>query len=261
MFLFTYLLSLPTPFVCLQGVLPSLHAGILSFPWEKVDVGERKQGKSQILWAMNSVCMSNGNLVHHTDFLMNNRQWKTVVTHTNHRSPEKALFEYENLVQTIRLTLIDGFKHDEPEITAILQDLSKTVPTIFAGLLPQDTDVSKEDAEDLDDPTISMKIVSDENHHGPSVLVRIKDKHCKEVLGLPVREAELSVAFRAKLRDAYRTDYDKNIIAASGSRFKWWKKVSFANRYVSARLREGKSRQGYSLDGYSLDGYLEFNLI
>ncbi|RYC54491.1 hypothetical protein CHU98_g11716 [Xylaria longipes] len=165
---------------------------------------------------------------------LKHKQWKTVVTQTNHRSPERDLFEYENLVQTIRFALIDGFKHDEPEITAILQDLSKTVPTIFAGLLPQDTDVTKDDAEDMDDPSISVIIIGDKRHYQPSALIRIKEKHCKQVLKLPVRESDMTVTFRAKLRDAYRTDYDKNIIAAGGARLKWWKKVSFANSHNPA---------------------------
>ncbi|KAJ8132205.1 hypothetical protein O1611_g1419 [Lasiodiplodia mahajangana] len=170
---------------------------------------------------------------------------KLVVTQTNHRSPERDLFEYENLVQTIRLALIDGFKHSEPEITTMLQDLSKTVPTIFAGLLPHDHDISRDDAEDLDDPSISIKIVSDGNHYQPSALVRIREKHCKEVLGLPVRESGMSVAFRAKLRDAYRTDYEKNIIATGGSRFKWWKKVSFSKSHSTATSRRVVLHRGH----------------
>ncbi|RYC62816.1 hypothetical protein CHU98_g3384 [Xylaria longipes] len=167
---------------------------------------------------------------------MKHKQWKSIVTQTNHRSPERSLFEFENLVQTIRLALIDGFKHDEPEITAMLQDLSRTVPTMFAGLLPDSAiGISQADAEDLDNPSISIEITGDAHHSRPSALVRIKSKHCRE-LGLPVRIAEMSVAFRASLRDAYRIDYDKNVIAVGGPGFKWWKKVAFADSHnLSAR--------------------------
>lgn len=52
-------------------------------------------------------------------------------------------------------------------------------------------------------------------------------------MGFPVREGELSAAFALQLRDAYQADYGKNIVVTSNWQIKWWKKVSFGDRYVS----------------------------
>ncbi|KAI1494442.1 hypothetical protein F5X96DRAFT_560289 [Biscogniauxia mediterranea] len=159
---------------------------------------------------------------------LKHKLWKNTVSQTNHRSPERDLFDMENLLQTLRLTLIDGYKHDEPEITEMIQDLNKSVPTMFATLLPRD-DINEEDAEDDNDPSVAVRIVNDERHCRPSALVRLKAMHCKNILGLPVREKEMSVVFRAKLRFAYSIDYNKNIAVIGNQHIKWWKKVSFSS--------------------------------
>lgn len=56
----------------------------------------------------------------------------------NDRNPEKDCLSYENMLQTVRLVLLDGFNHDDPEITTKLKDLVLTAPVLFSSLLPRD---------------------------------------------------------------------------------------------------------------------------
>ena len=148
----------------------------------------------------------------------------------NHRNPEKDCLAYENMLQTVRLTLLDGFAHDEPDITAKLKGLALAAPTLFSGLLPRDGLGAH--AEDEDDPSVGARVIGDTSHPDASVLVLVKASVYK-AMGFPVREGELSPAFALLLRDAYQTDFGKNIVVTSNWQVKWWKKVSFGDRYVS----------------------------
>lgn len=65
--------------------------------------------------------------------------------------------EFEDLLQIVRLVLLDGSKFDEPEMTLVLQDLSKSVPTLFAIIFPRYNNlyVNEADAEDMSDLSAS----------------------------------------------------------------------------------------------------------
>ncbi|KAI0475278.1 hypothetical protein GGR56DRAFT_675426 [Xylariaceae sp. FL0804] len=45
---------------------------------------------------------------------------------------------YDGLKQTLRLLLMDGFQHDDPDITAFVKELSEKMPTMFGSMLPAD---------------------------------------------------------------------------------------------------------------------------
>lgn len=154
------------------------------------------------------------------------------MTTTNHRNPEKDCLTYENMLQTVRLTLLDGFSHDEPDITAKLKGLASAAPTLFSVLLPREG-LGRTDLEDEDDPSIGARVVDDMSHPDARVLVLVKARVYK-AMGFPVREGELSLPFAIQLRDAYQADYGKNIVVTSNwpIRIRWWKKVSFGDRYV-----------------------------
>ena len=90
----------------------------------------------------------------------------------NHRNPEKDCLAYENMLQTVRLTLLDGFSHDDPDITDKLKGLALAAPTLFSALLPRDG-LGRADAEDEDDPFIGARIVGDTLHPDASVARRV----------------------------------------------------------------------------------------
>lgn len=115
------------------------------------------------------------------------------MTTTNHRNPEKDCLTYENMLQTVRLTMLDGFSHDEPDITAKLKGLASAAPTLFSVLLPREG-LGRTDLEDEDDPSIGARVVDDMSHPDARVLVLVKARVYK-AMGFPVREGELSLPF------------------------------------------------------------------
>ena len=162
------------------------------------------------------------------------RHYKSQIIHTNHRQPERDLFAHENLVQTTRLLLMGAFKHDEPSLTRQFSFLNERCPTLFSALLPADyVQASREEIEDEADPTVTMNIAGDDKHKDPVVLFRLANKFCRDQLGLPIQGSQLESDFKNRVRMAYETDYKKNIIVLASQVIKWWKKVSFTDRYVS----------------------------
>ncbi|KAI0483355.1 hypothetical protein GGR56DRAFT_239652 [Xylariaceae sp. FL0804] len=122
---------------------------------------------------------------------------------------------------------MDGFQHDDPHITAFVKGLSEKMPTMFGSMLPADAVGVGEIEEDADE--VVVKIVGgDSAHFRPTVLYRMKPAHCKRELNLPIREKEMSRAFRISLQGAYRDHYGMNITVISNHPLKWWKKISFS---------------------------------
>jgi hypothetical protein len=129
------------------------------------------------------------------------------------------------MVQTVRLILLDGFVDDAPEFTAKLQRLSAMVPSLFTSLLPRD-ELTFEDDE------VHLTVMSDDEHPDASVRVRIKAGVYKK-MGFPIREAEMGPVFSMALIGACSIDYNKHLLITTNSPMRWWKKVTFDDRYVT----------------------------
>lgn len=157
---------------------------------------------------------------------MLNRKWKALVLHSNHRDPEKDSLVHEDLTQTIRLILHDGFLHDEPTITAKIKELSTAVPSVFKSLLPRDADF-----EDADTGAVTLRVVGNVTHVDPNALIRIQAKAAK-AQRLPTREVDMSSAFNTLLSRAYAPDYAKTVTVMGKQPLSWWKKLGFATRCV-----------------------------
>lgn len=112
---------------------------------------------------------------------------------------------YEDLTQTLRLILHDGFIYDDPTITAMVKQLAADVPSVFRSLLPRDVD-----ADEVEDGAVTTRVVGDTTHVEPDALVRLRGDVCKAIR-LPVREAQISFAFNVLLSRAYSLDYGKSI--------------------------------------------------
>jgi hypothetical protein len=153
--------------------------------------------------------------------------YKNFITNTNHQNPEKDLLDFEVLMQTVRLVGIDAFKHDDPEITDMIQRLIASAPTLFSSLVPHEAAVVDASNKDLDDPSVSLKIVDDNSHHRTRATIRLKAMHCKSVLGLPIIDKDISAMqdFHTKLTTAYKAEYDMNIVVLpSNNPVRWWKR-------------------------------------
>jgi hypothetical protein len=137
---------------------------------------------------------------------------------------------FEDIMQTVRLTLLDGFVSDAPEFTAKLQHLSSVVPSLFTSLLPRD-ELAFEDDE------VHLTVMSDDEHPDASVRVRIKAGVYKK-MSFPTREGEMGPVFRMALINACRMDYNKHLLITTNSPLKWWKKVTFDDRYVTPHLTD-----------------------
>lgn len=157
---------------------------------------------------------------------MFNRKWKALVLHSNHRNPEKDSLVHEDLTQTIRLILHDGFLHDEPTITAKIKELSTAVPSVFKSLLPRDADF-----EDADNGAVTLRVVGNVTHVEPNAFIRLQAKAAK-AQRLPTREGHMSSAFNTMLSRAYAADYAKTVTMMGNSPISWWKKLGFATRCV-----------------------------
>ncbi|EAQ83506.1 hypothetical protein CHGG_09910 [Chaetomium globosum CBS 148.51] len=138
---------------------------------------------------------------------------QNIVLTMNHRNPEKDCLAYENMLQTVRLTLLDGFRYDDPDITTDIKNLASAAPSLFSSLLP------REGLQNDDDDSSIWDIIA----------------RVYQDMGFPVREGALVPTFLWMLRDAYRVDYDKNIIVTTNWHIRWWKKVSFGDGPISTK--------------------------
>ena len=80
--------------------------------------------------------------------------------------------------------------------------------------------------------TAKSSIVADTRHHKPALYGRILTRTAS-VIGLPVKEDDMTTpcysAFYARLREAYRREYEKSSIILYGQKkaLNWWDKASF----------------------------------
>ena len=135
------------------------------------------------------------------------RYFKKVVYQTNHSNVEKIMLLKENLGQTIRLLLMGGFRHTEPEATKMIKDIQKSCPSLFTTLLPRSEQMQLEE----DDPESRLSTVQDDDHLQPKAIGCLEPKYCREILKLPTRSSEneniMSTLFQIALREAYAFDY------------------------------------------------------
>lgn len=101
------------------------------------------------------------------------RRFKKWIYSTNYRNLEKDLLMKENLRQTLRLVLANGFKEDEVA-TQLVKDIHKACPSLFATILPRSEQTS---LEPIDDDNNELEgIVGDSGHISPSAIGCIQAK-------------------------------------------------------------------------------------
>ena len=134
------------------------------------------------------------------------RYFKKIVYQTNHSNVEKTMLLKENLGQTVRLLLMDGFKQAEPKATQMIKEIHSCCPSLFTTLLPRSEQMQLDD-----DSESRLSVVQDRYHLQPKAIGCLEPKYCREVLKLPTRSSEdsavMSEPFKAALREAYQSDY------------------------------------------------------
>ncbi|KAL7624010.1 hypothetical protein AAE478_001475 [Parahypoxylon ruwenzoriense] len=191
-------------------------------------------------------------------FELKHKLWKRVVYTTNHRAPEKDLFHWENVTQTIRFLLLDAFADTDNELTAQLQKLNKTMPTLFSFIL-RGIRVVNENQENEDDDeiadnswTVQHSVVfklkkMDGIPDNASVVGRLNTKSCRET-HLPTKESQMDPQLRSLVTNSYNHDYNRQVtIMGSSQVLKWWKRISWDERDLSTGLpkRVTKNRGQY----------------
>jgi hypothetical protein len=157
------------------------------------------------------------------------KEYKGAVLHTNNREPERDLFALENVKQTLRLLLLQGYTTDFPIITQKVRDIDIRCPSLFSSILPENY---RHDDEGDDAPITLHDLRADPKHENPTVMVRLTDMFCHQK-GWPTRSNDsMTESFRSLLQQAFADDYNRNVIIATGHSLKWWKRLAFDSRFV-----------------------------
>ncbi len=172
--------------------------------------------------------MSNCNVLIDED---KHRWFKKIIYNINFSNVEKHLLSWENMQQTIRLTLLSAFLQDESAITSQLRHLFECCSTLFESLL-----LKFERQKDERDDDDSLLIQSDDHHSQTMMLHRLQLKYCREILDLSTRFSMLHQysTLRLRLREIYEKDYNmKNIFEFDNSSILWCIKLSFNDRWAA----------------------------
>jgi hypothetical protein len=187
-----------------KEALPNVHAG-LHFPEILVEYGSPAHLNTLI-----------GEDKH--------RWFKQVVYQTNHRNIERLMLRKESFRQTLRLLLLGAYTEEEPDTTAIVQELSRSCPSLFETLLPR----SEIESQILEDDDESLAVLDDEWHKRVKVTGRLQPTYVRNVLHLPSRASKIPQPLRLALTQAFHNDFEmpNERIFGSGP-LQWCKKVSF----------------------------------
>ena len=152
------------------------------------------------------------------------------------------MFAFENFQQTIRLLLLGAFEHDEPRLTAQIKEMQRSCPALFKNLLMAtpgqphgDTAYGDGVETDVEVGLVQAEVTSDAEHPKAVVHGKIKAGMCVSEHQLPTRERAMQPKFRDLLSAAYGRDYGTQVAMSTtgGALIKWWKRLSFDDRYVS----------------------------
>ena len=126
------------------------------------------------------------------------RFFKLIVSLISHSNVEKIMLGRENVRFIVRMLLMNAFSNPEPQLTQMIQQLYRDIPSLFESLIPQSeqeslittaTDkVDEGDEADLDEGALlsTNDPAAQINHIRPTVIGCLQPKHCKKVLHLPV---------------------------------------------------------------------------
>ena len=137
------------------------------------------------------------------------RYFKKIVYYTNHSNIEKTMLLRENLRQTVRLFLLNGFAYTEPKIIQLIKNIHQHCSSLFITLLPRSKQMLFEN--DDSDSRLSKNIVENDEHFQFNVIGCLELKYCRNVLKLSTRSSEnvqmMPRSFKTALAFVYQKDY------------------------------------------------------
>lgn len=147
------------------------------------------------------------------------RLFKLRVYETNYSNVEKQLLMKMNISETVRLGLRNAFKHDDPELTDVLQQLYAQCPVTLGGILSRSDKQELDDADaDADQHEAVIEAAANDNHINPRVINRILPREMTAVTHavnrgnrLPTKgNTDMEFSFKVLIREAYEKEYGKN---------------------------------------------------
>ena len=155
-------------------------------------------------------------------------QLKLWIQSSNFRHVEKFLLHRENITQTLRLALGDGFLNSDPDLTVTLKRLYQGCPSVFESVLPVADRYTHEEKEEG-----RTEIIGDKNHKDPIAALFLQPIYVRTTLKLPQSAADLKdteTPFNTALRNSYRDDYGSDIATLGKHVLKWCKRLSFIDK-------------------------------
>ena len=133
------------------------------------------------------------------------RYFKKIVYYTNHFNIEKTMLLRENLRQTVRLLLLNGFAYTEPKATQLIKNIHQSCSSFFMILLPR----SEQMLLEQNDSDFRMSAIFEDDQHFQSHAIGcLEPKYCRNILKLSTRSSKtMSRNFKTALKLVYRYDY------------------------------------------------------
>ncbi|KAI1811386.1 hypothetical protein GGS20DRAFT_588590 [Poronia punctata] len=165
-------------------------------------------------------------------FEIKHKLWKKMVYTTNHRAPEKDLFAWENVAQTLRFVLLNSFADTDRELTNQLQNLNSTTPSLFASITRGQLVPGGANGDDeVDDDEAGIVLVARHESYIEVGLTAQLRPETRQKLGLATREKDFSPMYRRMLTSAYANHYSRQVtIMGTGQRLKWWGSVTWSTK-------------------------------
>ena len=137
------------------------------------------------------------------------RYFKKIVYYINHFNIEKTMLFRENLRQTMRLFLLDGFAYTKLKVIQLIKNIHQHCSSLFITLLFRSKQMLFEN--DDSDSRLFKNIVENDEHFQFNVIDCLKFKYCRNVLKLSTRSFEnvqmMSRLFKTTLAFVYQKNY------------------------------------------------------
>ncbi|KAI1822978.1 hypothetical protein F4861DRAFT_540483 [Xylaria intraflava] len=177
-------------------------------------------------------------------FEIKHKLWKKMVYTTNHRVPEKDLFSWENIAQTMRFVILNSHAESDGELTIQMQDLNKAAPSLFTSIMRGQAMAGDDNEEEMDTMTGGHRIMAHASYIEASVGGLIKAQ-ARQNLGLPARESHMDVRTRQLLEVAYARDYGRQVtMMGTSQRLKWWQSVTWSSRDEVTKTVDRTTKRG-----------------
>ena len=118
--------------------------------------------------------------------------------------------------------MANAFKHSDPDLTKVFNELYKECPSLFQQILPRSevadyaSLLDDDDDEDLGQLDLTSTLAAGSFQDRPAAIACIPPKYAKETLGLPIRPTQMSDSFQKMYTNAFEAGYSKKFVTEFG---------------------------------------------